>query len=311
MCVKKIMLRLWTVDAFTDTPFCGNPAAICIINKYDDVLCQKIAAEMNLSETAFLVPIYDDENDKNNISSVTNKYHLRWWTPGTEVKFCGHATVAAAHLLFSKGFANNSEPIQFQTKSAGLFMASQPDKSKQEYLMNFPALAITNYDGNKQKIGEILNIKQKSKFIKPIKNVVNAGEDLLVELNNVGLMEKCVPNFGGIKEEFGSYRCIIITAAVNKAYSKNPNDEFDFKSRVFCPTCAINEDPVTGSAHSSLCVYWSDRLNKPDKWLKAYQASSRGGYIKVKYDKTKQRVLMIGSAITVQRVSMMIKTSKL
>ena len=140
------MLRLWTVDAITDTPFCGNPAAVCIIDKYDDTLCQKIAAEMNLSETAFLVPIYDNNKNKKNISSITNKYYLRWWTPGTEIKFCGHATLASAHLLYTKGFANIHEPIQFQTKSAGLFIASQPDTSKQEYLMNFPALKNTKYD---------------------------------------------------------------------------------------------------------------------------------------------------------------------
>ena len=303
------MLRLWTVDAFTDTPFAGNPAAVCIIDKYDEKLCQKIAAEMNLSETAFLVPIYD--NDKQNISSITNKYYLRWWTPATEVKFCGHATLASAHLLYEQGFVNIHKPIQFKTKDSGTFTASKPDSTKQEYLMNFPALSITPYNGDKTVIANILNIKQKSKFIKPIKNIVNAGEDLLVELDNVGLVERCSPNFGDIKDKLGKYRCILVTSKVNKAYSNNPSDEFDFKSRVFCSSCGIDEDPVTGSAHCALGVYWSNLLNKTGSWLKAYQASSRGGYIKLKYDKDNERILIIGSAITVTKMSMMIKRSKL
>ena len=123
---------------------------------------------------------------------------------------------------------------------------------------------------------------------------MHTGEDLLVELDNVGLVERCLPDFSAIKNKFGEYRCIIVTAKVNKAYSKNPNNDFDFKSRVFCPTCAIDEDPVTGSAHSALGVYWSNKLNKTGEWLTAYQASSRGGFMKVKYDKSKERILIVG-----------------
>eukprot|EP00483_Globobulimina_turgida_P006401 UN06411 len=181
---------------------------------------------MNLSETAFLVPIYDKSS---NLSSVTNKYYLRWWTPVTEVKFCGHATLASVHLLYSKGFANINKPIEFQTKDSGIFLATKPDPSKDEYLMNFPALSNQAYNGNKSVITNLLNMDQ----IRNIVLIVEAGDDLLIELENVDLIEECSPAFGDMLEKLGKYRCVIITAA-------SIDDEFDFKSRGICPACGIN-----------------------------------------------------------------------
>eukprot|EP01084_Bolivina_argentea_P213130 362090_1 len=164
------MLPLWTVDAFTTKPFSGNPAAVCIIDKYDDELCQKIAAEINLSETAFLVPLSNDSS-----STITNKWQLRWWTPETEVNFCGHATLAATHLLSSEGFVNTNKAIEFETKS-GIFYASKPDPLKNEYLMDFPALLEKPFNGNLNILPQIFNIKKSQ-----IMNVTDSGEDLLIE----------------------------------------------------------------------------------------------------------------------------------
>eukprot|EP01084_Bolivina_argentea_P199808 341810_1 len=286
-------LSIWSVDAFTTKPFSGNPAGVCIIEKYDEKLCQQIAAEMNLSETAFLVPIYDS---KNNQSSITNKWHLRWWTPSIEVNFCGHATLASTHLLYSKGFVNINETVQFNTKS-GLFYASKPDKSKDEYLMDFPALLSSSFDGNYDAVTSFLNLKDSNELIM---NIVNSGEDLLIELKDINAVEQCTPLIDEIKRNFGSYRCIIITA-------KDGNN-FDFKSRVFAPNCGVDEDPVTGSAHSSLGVYWSQKLNKCNEWLLAYQSSKRGGNLKVKFDTGKQRINIVGSAVTVMNANMMVRS---
>ena len=287
------MVHLWTVDAFTSVPFSGNPAAVCVLNEYDAVLCQKIAAEMNLSETAFLVPVHGE----------SGKYKIRWWTPEVEVDFCGHATLASTHILYEKGLVPNNQTIQFITKSSGVFTASQPDLSKSEYLMDFPEIHPSSYSGDVDSMMKILNMK-KSKFIKKIQNIVEAGPDLLIELDNVKLIEKCKPNMEEIRNQL-KYRCVIITAKVTDYYGKGKSH--DFKSRVFCPSCGVNEDPVTGSAHSALGVYWSKKFDKGNEWMKAYQCSKRGGEIKVKYDSGKDRIMIIGEAVTVSDVEMSIK----
>eukprot|EP00484_Ammonia_sp_Unknown_P026017 CAMPEP_0197053012 /NCGR_PEP_ID=MMETSP1384-20130603/27380_1 /TAXON_ID=29189 /ORGANISM="Ammonia sp." /LENGTH=146 /DNA_ID=CAMNT_0042485845 /DNA_START=24 /DNA_END=464 /DNA_ORIENTATION=+ len=139
-----------------------------------------------------------------------------------------------------------------------------------------------------------------------ITHIVEAGEDLLIELESVDLVAQCMPNISEIVRKLGKYRCILITAKANKGGEED--DGVDFQSRVFAPSCGVNEDPVTGSAHAALGVYWSERLNKSDAWLRAYQASKRGGYLKVKHDTEKDRILMVGSAVTVSEVSMMLRS---
>ena len=123
----------------------------------------------------------------------------------------------------------------------------------------------------------------------------------MVEMENVHLVKECNPSFGEIQERLGDFRCVLITA-------KSDEECYDFKSRVFCPKCGVNEDPVTGSAHSALGVYWSEKLKKNGEWMNAYQCSKRGGDIRVKYDEQKERILIIGNAVTVSEIFMKVRS---
>lgn len=250
------------VDAFTDKPFSGNPAAVCILETpQDDAWMQNVAREMNLSETAFLLKQEDG-------------YNLRWFTPTTEVPLCGHATLASAHVLWSEQHLSPDQEAHFHCKS-GLLIAK---KQRNWIELNFPvnhseAIAIP------PELGQALGI--------PIKTVVRNSFTYLVEVESEDLVRNIQPDFTLLAKHFSK---VIVT-------SKTETDsKYDFVSRFFAPGVGINEDPVTGSAHCSLAPFWRERLSK-DEFL-AYQASSRGGVLKVRYT-GEDRVFISGQAVTV------------
>ncbi|MDX1627705.1 MAG: PhzF family phenazine biosynthesis protein [Fulvivirga sp.] len=251
-------LSLYQVDAFASALFNGNPAAVCPLKEewLDDEVMQHIAQENNLSETAFFIE-YDGH------------YKIRWFTPNKEVDLCGHATLASAHVLFHHLGYDQSEII-FHSKSGGLKVKKQGDT----YCMDFPADQIRQI-ATPEIIGEALKATPKA--------VWEGREDWLVVLDNEDELLKLTPDFRRLEKL--NLRGVIVSA---------PGKNYDFVSRCFYPAFGIDEDPVTGSAHTTLTPYWSERLGK--KEMKAYQASSRGGEIgcKLKGD----RVELQGSAIT-------------
>jgi PhzF family phenazine biosynthesis protein len=253
------------VDAFTNTPFTGNPAAVCILPtpKSDDWM-QKVAQEMNLSETAFLLKQEDG-------------YSLRWFTPTTEVPLCGHATLASSHVLWSQGHLSVDEAARFHTKSGLLIAKNQGEWIELDFPVNHPEAAIAP-----QELGQALGV--------PLKSVMKNFHSYLVEVESEDLVRQMQPNFELLKTL--PLPTTIVTSLTHQG------SEYDFISRFFAPGVGINEDPVTGSAHCCLASFWRDRLGKND--FKAYQASLRGGVIKVRYD-GKSRVYLSGQAVTVLR----------
>lgn len=256
-------MKIWTVDAFTSQPYSGNPAAVMIVEEFPaDNQCQKIAAEMNLSETAFVKPL-----DKNH-------FHIRWFTPSSEVKLCGHATLASAHILHQENLVN-AEKISFESLSGPLFVY----KTKNFYTLDFPL----------QKTGPVLDkiFFEKLLGVKIIA-VEQAYDDIIIELAD----EKTLREINIKANQFNEikYRGIILTAKADNKY--------DFISRFFAPSVGVDEDPVTGSAHCKLADYWNKKLNK-NKFL-AFQASKRGGELMVEI-KENDRVYITGSAVTIMQ----------
>ncbi len=254
------------VDAFTNTPFQGNPAAVCVLPapRSEDWM-QKVAQEMNLSETAFLVRQDDG-------------YNLRWFTPTVEVPLCGHATLASAHVLWSEGYLSSETAARFYTKS-GLLIAHK----KEEWIeLDFPV--------NRSEV-TILSLELHQALGIPIESIMSVMKNslaYLVEVESEEWVRKIQPNFELLKALPISKT--IVTSLTNK------DSEYDFISRFFAPGAGINEDPVTGAAHCCLAPFWRDRLNK-DQFL-AYQASSRGGVLKITYDGG-SRVCISGQAVTI------------
>ncbi len=253
--------RIFYVDAFTDKAFGGNPAAVCVLNEgYDESWMQNVAHEMNLSETAFL-------------HAQEDGYDLRWFTPSVEVDLCGHATLASAHILWESGFLSPKEQARFHTRS-GLLKAER----KGEWIeLNFPATpdqSTSAPSGLEEALGVPLLYIGKSKF------------DFLVEVDKEQTVRSLEPDFRLLEKV--KARGIIVT-------SQATSTDYDFVSRFFAPSVGINEDPVTGSAHCCLGPFWSKRLCK--KELAAYQASKRGGVLRVRV--ADERVYISGKAITV------------
>jgi len=255
-------LPIYTVDAFTDKPFSGNPAAVCILQEMiPESLMQKIAFEMNLSETAFVLK-QDDE------------YSLRWFTPKAEVDLCGHATLASAHIMWQKGITDLDKPINFHTRS-GLLSA---EYYKGEIGLNFPAIDQKQIDYPKELVDSIGGAMPRY--------VGMTKWNYLIELEDENAVRRVVPKFDVMLALPGWGT--IITA---KAFM----DGYDFVSRFFAPEKGVPEDPVTGIAHCALGPYWQKRLGK-DKF-KAYQASPRGGTVGVSV--VGDRVLLTGHAVSV------------
>ena len=249
-------LKIYQVDAFSDQPFGGNPAAVCPLTEWlEDELMQKIALENNLSETAFYLP----EGDA---------FHIRWFTPTNEVDLCGHATLAAAHVLYQHlGYA--AEQLVFNSRS-GYLTIKQLEKGK--YSMDFPTDKIHPCDPLPA-IAEALSITPKHYF--------KGRDDYMIVLDSQEQIEQLQPNFQKISSL--SSRGIIVTA---------PGTDVDFVSRAFFPQFGVDEDPATGSAHTTLAPYWSKALNKQE--LSALQLSKRVG--KFQCNLKGERVELIGDA---------------
>src|SRR4051794_7527903 len=224
-----------TVDAFTDTAFTGNPAAVCIMkHPAQPEWMQRVAMEMNLSETAFVSPVDDD------------RLSLRWFTPTVEVDLCGHATLAAAHVLWETGMLSLEKSARFETRS-GLLTARRDGAWIQ---LDFPALPpqqIDAPDGLIDSLGE--NLRE---------HVVAIGRsrfDCLVEFDiDQSTLTALKPDMRKLASI--DARAVIVTTR------RTSESRFDFVSRFFAPRCGIDEDPVTGSAHCTLAPWWSDRLKK-------------------------------------------------
>ena len=244
-------LTIYQIDAFTNKLFSGNPAAVIPLENWlDDQLMQKIALENNLSETVFFVP---SENPTSPVSirNGAADFEIRWFTPLIEINLCGHATLASAFVIFSE-LEFKKPKVVFHSKSGNLVVEKRADL----LVMDFPSWKperIHDYPENLQKALNGLEIVG-----------VYKHRDLLVELENEEAVKNCKPDFGLLNK---TGEKIIITAA--------GSGDVDFVSRFFAPTAGIDEDPVTGSAHSQLIPFWAEKLNK--KKMFARQLSLRGG----------------------------------
>lgn len=255
--------NIFTVDAFADAPFTGNPAAVCLLKApREETWMQNVAREMNLSETAFINPTDDG-------------YLLRWFTPQIEVSLCGHATLASAHVLWETGALDSAVSARFQTKS-GLLIAAKRDNSIE---LDFPAKPVVSIEPPEQLIAS-LGIGPRF-----------AGKndlDFLLEVENEEKVRTLQPDMHLLRKL--PIRGIIVTA-------RSANSKYDFVSRFFAPAAGVDEDPVTGSAHCALGPYWQAVLGKSE--FTAFQASARGGVVGVRM--TDDRVFLTGRAITVLR----------
>lgn len=251
------------VDAFTDTPFAGNPAAVCILPEpRDEHWMQNVAREMNLSETAFLLQQPDG-------------FNLRWFTPAVEVDLCGHATLASAHVLWESGHLKPHEQARFHTRS-GLLTAERKGVWIE---LNFPATPDEPADapsGLLEALGVTATSIGKNRF------------DYLIEVGSEDTVRNISPNFSLLATI--PARGVIVT-------SRSTSPDYDFVSRFFAPQVGVNEDPVTGSAHCTLAPYWSKKLGKDE--MVGYQASARGGVVRVRV--SGDRVYLGGQAVTVLR----------
>src|SRR6266852_4170254 len=256
-------LPLFHVDAFTDQPFSGNPAAVSLLQSWrDDRWMQQVAHEMNLSETAFLV--------KN-----AEGFELRWFTPKVEVDLCGHATLASAHVLWQEGMVKPSDNICFKTKS-GILKAA---RKGEEIELDFPLAP----EEPAQPPADFLAALQ----VTP-EYVGKSCFDYLVHVESERTLRALAPDFKLLAKV--SARGVIVT-------SRSSEPRFDFVSRFFAPACGIDEDPVTGSAHCCLGAFWRKRLGKSE--FLAYQASERGGVVRVRVNET--RAFLGGKAVTVTK----------
>jgi PhzF family phenazine biosynthesis protein len=264
-------LSLYHVDAFTDRPFAGNPAAVCLLPAWrEDRWLQAIAREMNLSETAFLVKKADC-------------FDLRWFTPTVEVDLCGHATLASAHVLWQQSQATGDE-IRFSTKSGILKAIRHGDEIELDFPMK-PEEVAEAHPGLLEALGVSAKYVGRNQF------------DYLVEVESEAALRGITPDFKSL--ETVPVRGIIVT-------STSADPRFDFVSRFFAPGAGIDEDPVTGSAHCCLGDFWRKRLGKTE--LVAFQASARGGVVKVRV--VKDRAFLGGRAITVARGELLVEEDK-
>jgi len=257
-------MRLLQIDAFTSRPFGGNPAAVCLLDReVDDVWMQRVAAEMNLPETAFLTA-RDDAS-----------WSLRWFTPAVEVDLCGHATLASAHALWEERLLDANAVAQFHTGSGLLTAKRDGDRIE----LNFPATPAKETEAPPQ-LEEALGAR-------PLFVGYN-GTDLLVEVESEAIVESLTPNLALIATV--PARGVIVTSAASQ-------HDADFVSRFFAPQSGIDEDPATGSAHCTLAPFWSPRLGKTT--FRALQLSARRGELLVTLDG--DRVRLSGGAVTILR----------
>lgn len=254
-------MRLLQIDAFTDAPFKGNPAAVCILDRERDAAwMQNVAAEMNLSETAFLLHHQDG-------------FSLRWFTPAVEVDLCGHATLASAHALWEENILETD--ARFHTRS-GLLTAM---RNGEWIELDFPVKAEERADAPPlllESLGAKATYVGRNQF------------DYLVEVATEDELRALEPDHARL-------RTIPVRGVIVTARSSDPR--FDFVSRFFAPGSGVDEDPVTGSAHCALTPYWAKKLGKDE--MTAFQASRRGGVVRVRL--ASDRVKLGGRAVTIFR----------
>jgi PhzF family phenazine biosynthesis protein len=254
-------IDIFQVDAFAEQVFMGNPAAVCPLNTWiDDKLLQKIAQANNLSETAFFVPYQD-------------RFQLRWFTPSHEVDLCGHATLAAAHVLFNH-LGYEKHKICFNTKSGDLLVTKKSNGLEMDFPVSSPKPVIAP---DNLLLGLGREIKPKA---------ISAAFDYIIELDDEAAVKTLSPNFELWKTI--DLRGVVVTAA---------GSDVDFVSRCFFPKLDVNEDPVTGSAHCELAPYWSHKLAKNN--LNAKQLSARTGLISCQLQG--DRVLLTGKVVDYMR----------
>ncbi|MDR3699030.1 MAG: PhzF family phenazine biosynthesis protein [Candidatus Sulfopaludibacter sp.] len=254
-------IRIVQVDAFTSQPFAGNPAAVCVLAEpRPDQWMRDVAREMNLSETAFLTP-------------QNGGYHLRWLTPAVEVDLCGHATVASAHVLWQDGHLPEGQQARFHTRS-GLLTA---DRRGEWIELDFPAKVAVPAQAPPEMLRAL--------GVNDAKYVGRNAFDYLVEVDSEETLRSLSPDHSTLRKE--PVRGVIVTA--------RGTGQFDFVSRFFAPGSGIDEDPVTGSAHTALGPYWAEKLRKTE--LTGFQASARGGVVRVRV--AGERVKLGGQAVTV------------
>ncbi|XP_057800833.1 uncharacterized protein LOC131016210 [Salvia miltiorrhiza] len=300
--MAKKPVRYCVVDAFTDSAFKGNPAAVCLLEEErEEEWLQAVAREFNISETCYLTRLSDS-------AGGAPGFRLRWFTPVAEVNLCGHATLAAAHFLFAYDLVN-SDTIEFSTLS-GILTAKRVADTKlsdssisvngntpNDFLieLDFPVVPIEEYDGDGaaeiSTICKSINIASVDEIHK-----TTTSDDLLVVLKSGKAVVEIEPNFDEIKKCPG--KGIIVTGLAPTGSG------FDFFSRFFCPKLGVNEDPVCGSAHCAMVPYWSKKLGKCD--FIAYQASPRSGILNLHLDEKNQRVLLRGKAVAVMEGSLLV-----
>jgi PhzF family phenazine biosynthesis protein len=253
-------LPFFQVDAFADGPFTGNPAAVMPLDHWlDDATMQAIAAENNLSETAFTVPSEQGEVD----------YDLRWFTPTLEVPLCGHATLAAAHILL------RGNAVRFATQS-GTLIVTRDGNDESLLKLDLPAANLTEV--SEPEICNALGLSPRPLFLAD-----GCNDSIIVPVDNEAEVRAVAPDFAAL----GKIRRMAIVTA--------PGDEQDIASRVFVPYAGIDEDPVTGSAHAALVPYWAERLGRHR--FTALQASGRSGLLDCEL--RGDRVILGGQAVTV------------
>jgi PhzF family phenazine biosynthesis protein len=254
---------LYIVDAFASARFTGNPAAVCLLNEPAQAgWMQAVAAEMNLSETAFL-------------AQQADSFDLRWFTPVTEVDLCGHATLASAHVLWETNRLKPDETVRFHTRS-GLLTA---ERTQNWIELDFPATPpepIEPPEGLSDLLGSVPRYVGRTPF------------DLLLELTDEEELHELMPDFAGLSRL--PVRGFIVT-------TRSDDARYDFQSRFFAPAAGVNEDPVTGSAHCALAPYWAGHLGKTK--MTGYQASARGGIVEV--ETIADRVKLRGQVVTAFR----------
>ncbi|KUJ68298.1 oxidoreductase [Streptomyces albus subsp. albus] len=264
-------MRIRIVDAFTDRPFAGNPAGVLLLGGDafpEDAWLQRVAAEVNLSETAFAHPLPD---------GAEADWALRWFTPTCEVAMCGHATLATAHVLHTAGAVAGT--VRFATLSGVLSATPDGDGG---ITLDFPTAPVTPVDvpeGTAELLGA------------PVLGAYDTGPnvtDLLVELADERTVRTLTPDLAGLARV--GHRGVIVTAV-----AEAPDRGYDFVSRFFGPAVGIDEDPVTGSAHTALAPFWAERLGRRE--LTGFQASARSGLVRAAL--RGDRTLLTGAAVTV------------
>lgn len=254
--MREIKLKQYVVDAFTDRVFAGNPAAICVLERWlPDDLMLDIARENNLSETAFTV-------------KKGGAYELRWFTPGGEIDLCGHATLASAYVLLNF-YEKSWDRINFSTQSGTLSV----DKNGELYEMDFPAYSLKPVPVTEE-MAIALGARPREAYM---------GRDLLCVFDDAAVVERLTPDMEALKG---------LDGLLLHATAASETGEFDCISRSFAPKLNVAEDPVCGSGHCHIIPYWSGKLGKQQ--LTAYQASARGGTLYCRKDG--DRILMAGKA---------------